>query len=149
VEPEDVVHVLRNVEPSLKPRGLLLDVHPTADDSPIRAGGRGLGFVDARRFQPIVDATNAAVDSLVGDGAFEDVRRVEREIEELYLDPDELIGTADDWVHLRLPAATQRRIRAAEPPFRVLWHVGLPPAQKASGSTASPILTRPASTTVP
>jgi hypothetical protein len=123
VEPEDVVHVLRNVEQSLKPRGWLLDVHPTADDPPIRAAGRGVGFVDSRRFQPVVATTNAAVDALVGDGAFEDVRRVEREIEELYTEADELIGTGEDWVNLRLSAATRRRIRAAEPPFQVLWHV--------------------------
>jgi hypothetical protein len=123
VEPEDVVHVLRNVEQSLKPRGLLFDIHPTADDPPIRASGRGVGFVDSRRFVPIVEATNAAVDALVAEGAFDDVRRVEREIEELYLDADELIGTGEDWETLSLPAATKRRIRAAEPPYRVLWHV--------------------------
>jgi hypothetical protein len=123
VEPEDVVHVLRNVEQSLKPRALLLDVHPTADDPPIRAAGRGVGFVDARRFQPVVETVNAAVDTLVGDGAFDDVRRVEREIEEVYDDTDELIGFGEDWEHLRIPAATRRRIRASDPPLRLLWHV--------------------------
>jgi hypothetical protein len=117
------VHVLRNVEQSLKPRALVLDVHPTADDPPIRAGGRGVGFVDARRFQPVVEMVDTAVDALVGEGAFDDVRRVEREIEELYSDAEELIGFGDDWEHLRIPAATRRRIRASEPPLRVLWHV--------------------------
>jgi hypothetical protein len=124
VEPEDVVHVLRNVDQALKPRGLLFDIHPTADDPPIRSSGRGLGFVDARRFEPIVATTNAAVDALVGDGSFEDVRRVERDVEELYADTEDLLQTADDeWTNLRIPAATRRRIRAAVPPLQLLWRV--------------------------
>jgi hypothetical protein len=123
VEPEDVVHVLRNVDEALKPRGLLFDIHPTADDTPIRAARRGLGFIDARRFEPIVATTNAAVDGLVGDGSFEDVRRVEREIEELYPEAEELLDTADEWTNLRIPAATRRRIRAAEPPLQLVWRV--------------------------
>jgi hypothetical protein len=123
VEPEDVVHVLRNVDQALKPRGLLFDIHPTADDPPIRSSGRGLGFVDARRFEPVVATTNAAVDALVGDGSFEDVRRVEREIEELYADAEDLLDTADEWTNLRIPAATSRRIRAAVPPLQLLWRV--------------------------
>jgi hypothetical protein len=123
VEPEDVVHVLRNVDEALKPRGLLFDIHPTADDTPIRAAGRGLGFVDARRFQPVVATSDAAVDALVRDGLFDDVRRVEREIEELYPEAEELLDTADDWTTLRIPVATRRRIRAAVPPFQLLWRV--------------------------
>jgi hypothetical protein len=123
VEPEDVVHVLRNVDEALKPRGLLFDIHPTADDTPIRAAGRGLGFVDARRFQPVVATSDAAVDALVRDGLFDDVRRVEREIEELYPEAEELLDTADEWTNLRIPAATRRRIRAAVPPVQLLWRV--------------------------
>jgi hypothetical protein len=123
VEPEDVVHVLRNVDDALKPRGWLLEIHPTADDPPIRASGRGVGFIDARRFQPVVATTNAAVDALVGESSFDDVRRVERDVEEVYGDGEELIGTGDDWTNLRLSAATRRRIRAAEPPLQVLWRV--------------------------
>jgi hypothetical protein len=132
VEPEDVVHVLRNVDEALKPRGRLFDIHPTADDPPIRAAGRGVGFIDARRFQPVVATTNAAVDALVGDGSFEDVRRVERDVEELYGDAEELIGTGDEWTNLRLPAATRRRIRAAEAPFQVLWRVDFRLLRKAA-----------------
>jgi hypothetical protein len=123
VEPEDVVHVLRNVDQALKPRGLLLDIHPTADDPPVRSSGRGLGFVDARRFEPVVATTNAAVDALVGDGSFEDVRRVERDIEELYADAEDLLDTADEWTNMRILAATRRRIRAAVPPLQLLWRV--------------------------
>jgi hypothetical protein len=117
------VHVLRNVDEALKPRGLLFDIHPTADDAPIRAEGRGLGFVDARRFQPIVATTDAAVDALVGDGSFADVRRVEREIEELFAEAQDLLDSADEWTNLRIPAATRRRIRAAVPPVQLLWRV--------------------------
>jgi hypothetical protein len=123
VETEDVVHVLRNVDEALKPRGLLFDIHPTGDDVPIRASARGVGFIDARRFEPIVATTDAAVDALVGDGSFEDVRRVEREIEELYADAEDLLDTADEWTNLRIPAATRRRIRAAVPPLQLLWRV--------------------------
>jgi hypothetical protein len=123
VEPEDVVHVLRNVQEALEPRGLLFDIHPTADDVPVRAHGRGIGFIDSRGFQPVLATTNNSVDALVADGSFDDVRRVEREIEEWYDDPGELLETADEWASLTTPAATRRKIRAADPPLQLLWRV--------------------------
>ncbi len=154
------MHVLRNVHQALRPSGLLLDVHPTGDDAPIRAGGRGLGFVGGARFDRIVAATDAAVDEAVAAGLFEDVRRLEREVVDRYDDPGELLETAEEWSNLRLPAAARRRVRAATPPVDVLWHVvfrllkkrpggSAGAAAQASGSTGSPTRIRPGSSTSP
>jgi hypothetical protein len=123
VELEDVVHVLRNGYDALRPNGLLLDIHPTADDSPVRAAGRGLGFIDAKSFHPTVAYIDESVDALVADRFFDDVRRLEREIVELYESAEELFDTADDWTHHRIRAPTRRRTRAAEAPIQVLWRV--------------------------
>jgi hypothetical protein len=54
------VHALRQVHRALKPRGLLLDVHPLGDEFPVLADERGLGFVDTRKFRDILEAMNVA-----------------------------------------------------------------------------------------
>ena len=40
------MHVLRNVHRALVAGGRALDVHPVGTDIAVRAGSRGLGFVD-------------------------------------------------------------------------------------------------------
>lgn len=113
METEDVVNVLRNVHGALRPRGLALDVHPLGFDFPVRAGSRGLGFVDARRFARLVVAMDAAVDRTIADGLFEDVRSLRRHVAERFDDASEALEHADGWVNLRLPAAVRRRLAGA------------------------------------
>jgi len=139
VDAEDVVHVLRNVHEALTPAGHVLDVHPTGADAPVRAGGVGLGFVDQREFRPIVAHSDTSVDALVADGLFDDVRRVEREIVEVYEDAEELFETADEWTNLRLRAPARRRVRAATPPFEVLWRVDFRLLRKRSARQRRPL----------
>jgi len=114
VETEDVVNVLRNVHRGLRARALLLDVHPVGVDFAVRAGGRGLGFVDARRFARVVAAMDDGVARVLGDGLFTEVRTLRRNVVERYDDADELFEEADDWEHLRLPAAVRRRLRETD-----------------------------------
>jgi hypothetical protein len=111
VETEDVVYVLRNVHGSLRTRGFALDVHPLGFDFPVRAGNRGLGFVDAGRFARIVAAMDDAVERVIADGLFEDVRSLRRHVAERFDDAAEALEHADGWVNLRLPAAVRRRLR--------------------------------------
>jgi hypothetical protein len=105
------VHVLRNVHRALVTRGLALEVHPLGLDFPVRAGRRGLGFVDATRFAAIVAAMDAVVDRTIADGLFEDLRSVRRHVAERFDDAAEALEHAEGWTNLRLPAAVRRRLR--------------------------------------
>jgi hypothetical protein len=111
VETEDVVHVLRNVHRALGPRGFALDIHPLGQDFPVRAGRRGLGFVDARRFARIVAAMDAVLDRTIAEGLFVDVRSIRRHVAERFDDAAEALEHADGWENLRMPAAVRRRLR--------------------------------------
>ena len=65
------MHVLRKVHRALRPGGLLLDVHPLGLEFAVRAGRRGLGFVDTRKFTAMLEAMNAGVDQTMSEGLFE------------------------------------------------------------------------------
>lgn len=117
------MHVLRNVHRSLRPQGRLLDIHPRQEDAPVRAGGRGLGFVEVKKFAPLVAHVEAVLDGAGAEGWLEPLRRVDREVVERYEEGRELLEAADDWENLRLSAATRRRILSSTPPVDVLWPV--------------------------
>ena len=108
------MHVLRHVHRALRPKGLLLDVHPLGLDFAVRAGGRGLGFVDTRRFAAVVEAMNDGVEQTVAEGLFEEVRTLRRHVAERFDDATEALEEASSWEHLRLPAAVRRRLRQTD-----------------------------------
>jgi hypothetical protein len=114
VDTEDVVHVLRRVHEALRPKGLLLDVHPLGLDFAVRAGRRGLGFVDTRKFAAVVEAMNDGVEQTVTEGLFEEVKTVRRHVAERFDDAAEALEEAESWEHLRLPAAVRRRLRQTD-----------------------------------
>jgi hypothetical protein len=114
VDTEDVVHVLRRVHGALRPKGLLLDVHPLGLDFAVRAGRRGLGFVDTRKFAAVVEAMNDGVEQTIAEGLFEEVTTIRRHVAERFDDAAEALEEADGWEHLRLPAAVRRRLRQTD-----------------------------------
>jgi hypothetical protein len=114
VDTEDVVHVLRRVHGALRPKGLLLDVHPLGLDFAVRAGRRGLGFVDTRKFATVVEAMNDGVEQTIAEGLFEEVTTLRRHVAERFDDAAEALEEADGWEHLRLPAAVRRRLRQTD-----------------------------------
>jgi hypothetical protein len=114
VETEDVVHVLRHVHEAVRPGGRVLDIHPLGIDMAVRAGPRGLGFVDASRFGLVVEAMNEAVEQVVSDGLLEEVRVLRRTVVERFDDAAEALEVAAGWTNLRLPVAVKRRLRNAE-----------------------------------
>jgi hypothetical protein len=114
VETEDVVHVLRHVHPAVRPGGSLLDIHPLGIDMAVRAGSRGLGFVDASQFALVVTAMNEAVDEVVAEGLFEEERVLRRAVVERFDDAAEALEEADSWTNLRLPPAVRRGLERAE-----------------------------------
>ncbi|TML57184.1 MAG: hypothetical protein E6G22_15975 [Actinobacteria bacterium] len=108
------MHVLRHVHRALRPNGLLLDVHPLGLEFAVRAGRRGLGFVDTRKFVRILEAMNDAVERSVSEGLFEEVRTLRRHVAERFDDAAEALEEADSWENLRLPAAVRRRLRQTD-----------------------------------
>jgi hypothetical protein len=104
------VYVLRQVHGALAPRGLVLDIHPLGDDFPVLAGGRGIGFVDTRKFRGILVAMNEGVEQTVVEGLFEELRELRRHVVERYADAAEALDEADSWANLRLPPAVRRRL---------------------------------------
>jgi hypothetical protein len=108
------VHVLRNVHRALRQGGLALDIHPLGIDFAVRAGERGLGFIDTRKFRRIVDAMNDGVRQTILEGSFEEVTTLRRHVAERFDSAAEALEEADSWEHLRLPAAVRRKLRDAE-----------------------------------
>jgi hypothetical protein len=108
------VHVLRRVHKALRPKGLLLDVHPLGLEFAVRAGRRGLGFVDTRKFAAIVEAMNDGVEQTVAEGLFEEVRTLRRHVAERFDDAAEALEEADSWDNLRLPAVVRQRLRQTD-----------------------------------
>ncbi len=108
------MHVLRRVHRALRPRGLLLDVHPLGDDFPVLAGGRGIGFVDTRKFRRILDSMNEGARQLVSEDLFKELGTLRRHVVEHYDTALEALAEADSWDNLRLPAPLRRRLHEAE-----------------------------------
>ena len=108
------MHVLRQVHRALKPRGLLLDVHPLGDDFAVLAGERGIGFVDTRKFRGILEAMNECVRQVVSEGLFKELDTLRRHVVERYGSAQEVLEEADSWENLRLPAPVRRRLQKSE-----------------------------------
>ena len=108
------MNVLRRVHQSLRPDGLLLDVHPLGFDFAVRAGRRGLGFVDTRRFAEVIEAMNEGLEQTVADGLFEQLTTRRRLVAERFDHAAEALEEADSWEHLHLPAAVRRRLEATD-----------------------------------
>lgn len=108
------MNVLCNVHQAVAPGGHLLDIHPLGIDMAVRAGPRGLGFVDARKFAQVVAAMNEGVAEVESAGLIEHLRTTRRLVVERFDDPGEAIEEADGWTNLRMPAAVRRRLRAAD-----------------------------------
>jgi hypothetical protein len=114
VETEDVVNVLRNVQQAVVLGGRMLDIHPLGLDMPVRAGPRGLGFVDASKFAGVIAAMDEGVDVLRAEGLITELASARRQVVERFDDAAEALEEADSWQNLRLPAAVRRRLREAE-----------------------------------
>ncbi len=114
METEDVVHVLRNVHQAVRPGGSVLDAHPLGIDMPVRAGSRGLGFIDASEFALVIEAMDEAVAQVVAEGLLEERRVARRQVVERLDDAAEALEHFAEWENLRAPPALKRRLREAQ-----------------------------------
>ena len=108
------MHVLRNVQQAVTPGGAVLDVHPLGIDMAVRAGQRGLGFVDTSEFARVIEAMDESVGQVSAEGLLEERRTVRRLVVERFDDPDEALEEAAGWTNLRLPADVASRLGKAE-----------------------------------
>jgi hypothetical protein len=108
------VNVLRNIQRSVARDGRALDIHPLGTDMAVRAGPRGLGFIDTRKFAEVVAAMNDGVAEVQYEGLLRELQSTRRHVVERFDDPAEAIEEADGWENLRLPAAVRRRLAEAE-----------------------------------
>ena len=105
------MYVLRQIHRALKPRGLLLDIHPLGDEIPVLAGDRGVGFVDTRKFRAILEAMNECVRQVVSENLFKELGTLRRHVVQRYDTDLEALEEADSWDNLRLPAPVRRRLQ--------------------------------------
>ena len=108
------MHVLRQTHRALRPAGLLLDFHPLGMDFAVRAGERGLGFVDTRRFARVLAAMDEGVQAVVDEGLYEHLRTLRRHVTERFDTAAEALKDASSWQHLRLPLMLRLRLRRSK-----------------------------------
>jgi hypothetical protein len=77
VEPEDVVHVLRNMVAAVKPGGVVLDLQVIRPNPRVEAGGHVVCEIDGRPLFRLADVAAAAVDAFVAEG-----RLLEEEVDD-------------------------------------------------------------------
>jgi hypothetical protein len=113
VATEDVVHVLRQTHRALRLDAWLLDIHPLGIDFAVRAGPRGLGFVDTRKFARVLAAMDEGVQTVVDEGLYEETRTIRRHVTERFDTAAEALDEASMWEHLRIPLTLRLRLRRA------------------------------------
>jgi hypothetical protein len=114
VETEDVVNVLRNVHQAVARGGRVLDIHPLGVDMAVRAGPRGLGFIEARKFAEVIAAMDNGVAKVEAEGLLEHLRTFRRLVVERFDDSAEALEEAESWENLLLPAVVRRRLAEAK-----------------------------------
>lgn len=108
--PEGVVNVLRRLERSLVPGGILLDLTSVPPAGRVEAGDEVLGRLDQRTFLTRAARTEAGLDELVREGLFSDESRLELDTLEHHASGPELVEDVAGRTHSRLPARLATRL---------------------------------------
>jgi hypothetical protein len=118
VEPEDVVHVLRNMVEAVRPGGLVLDLQVIRPNPVVESGGRELFEFDGEPLFTSADAATAAVDALVRAGRLVEQAVDDHDVRKHYESGASLV---DDFAGKRrkLPAAELPGLRRLEQPVAV------------------------------
>jgi hypothetical protein len=95
VNPEDVVHVLRNMVDGVSPGGLVLDLQVIRPDPVVESGGRRLCRIDGEPLFRTADAAAAAVDALVASGQLVEQARDDHDVRKHYSTGLELVREFD------------------------------------------------------
>lgn len=114
------MHVLRQTNEALVPRGVLVDLHPIGVGAHLEAGGRRLGKLDEADFRELVVATEAGLEEAVRLGLFSREVALRRELVERWDDAEELLEDVAEWETQRVPPDVERRVRATDGPIDLI-----------------------------
>lgn len=92
----------------------MLDVHPVPPADRVEARGRSLGRLDEREFLAEVAVAERA---LAQSGLFELEAELEADLLEHFDDVEEMVEVVNERDGISLPAAVERRVRAAGAPI--------------------------------
>jgi hypothetical protein len=115
VEPEDVVHVLRNMVEAVKPGGLVLDLQVIRPNPTVETDEQFVCEIDGEPLFRRADAATAAIDTLTQRNELIDQARDDHDVRNHYANGTELV---DDFVgkQRRLPDHALPQLRALTQP---------------------------------
>jgi hypothetical protein len=115
VEPEDVVHVLRNTIEAVKPGGLVLDLQVIRPDPTVEIDGEVAWEIDGEPLFGRADAATAAIDGLIRSRELVEQAVDDHDVRTHYADGAELL---DDFAgkQRRLPEHALPQLRALTRP---------------------------------
>jgi hypothetical protein len=118
VEPEDVVHVLRNMVEAVRPGGLVLDLQVIRPNPVVEVAGHVFCEIDGEPLFARADAATAAVDALVRRGRLVEEAVDDHDVLEHYGAGRELVDDFAD-SERNLPAAAVPELFVVEEPCSV------------------------------
>jgi hypothetical protein len=118
VDPEDVVHVLRNMVEAVKLGGLVLDLQVIRPNPTAEVDGRVVCEIDGEPLLRTADAATAAVDALIRAGRLVEQAIDDHDVRKHYPNGAELV---DDFADKKrqLPDAVVPRLLALDQPCAV------------------------------
>jgi hypothetical protein len=96
VEPEDVVHVLRNMVEAVEPGGLVFDLQVIRPNPVVEADGRVVCEIDGEPLFRSADAAKAAIDALVHAGRLVEEAIDDHDVRQHYDDGADLVDDFAD-----------------------------------------------------
>jgi len=115
VEPEDVVHVLRNMVSAVKPGGLVLDLQVIRPDPRVELDGRVVCEIDGQPLFRLADAAAEAVDAAVAKGRLREEAVDDHDVRKHYRTGADLVADFAD-KERKLPAEAVPTVRALRRP---------------------------------
>jgi hypothetical protein len=123
MEPEGVVHVLRELLGGLAPGGVVVDLLAVPPNEQIEAGGEILGQLDSSAFFPRARQAAAGLDALVDDGLLVRTGGEHRfTVVTRYPTGRDAIDDIAGMSHTELPYALERRLATTAGPVALREH---------------------------
>jgi hypothetical protein len=118
VEPEDVVHVLRNMVGAVRPGGIVLDLQVIRPNPVVEVDGRAFCEIDGESLLRMADAAAAAVDAFVAAGRLAEEAVDDHDVRKHYRTGQDVL---DDFAgkDRRIPVAAVPTLRALTRPCMV------------------------------
>jgi hypothetical protein len=121
VEPEDVVHVLRNMVEAVKPGGLVLDLQVIRPDPTVEVDGEVVCEIDGEPLFRRADAATAAIERLTRSHELVEQAIDNHDVRKHYGNGAELLGDFEG-KQRRLPEHALPQLRALTRPCIVREH---------------------------